>query len=224
MPLDDSPLWLIQLSSMELKRCAHAGGLPQWLSGKDSDYQCRSHSRSYFDPWVGRIPWRRAWPPTPLFLPVKSRGQRSLVGYNPWGCKEWDTTEHACTSMQGADELGTVWACVSVRPVAVLSFSPAAGQAACRPLGQERSLGRRELQLSFVQEPCPHTLFCVLLASAEPGLLGVVDKEKEMNNLYFTFSQRLPTGLLSRKNIPGYSLSLRACARSNPLSPLHTGI
>ena len=108
--------------------------------------------------------------------------------------------------------------------MAVLAFSPAAGQAACRPLGRQRSLGRRELQLSFVQEPCPHTLFCVLFASAEPGLLGVVDKEKEMNNLYFTFSQGLPTGLLSRKNIPGYSLSVRACARSNPLSPLHTGI
>ena len=106
------PLWLIQPSSTELKRCAHAGGLPQWLSGKDSDYQCRSQSRGYFDPWVGRIPWRRAWPPTPIFLPGKSRGQRSLVGCNPWGCKEWDTTEHACASMQGAGELGTVWACL----------------------------------------------------------------------------------------------------------------
>ena len=38
-------------------------------------------------------PWRRAWQPTPVFLPGESHGQRSLVGYNPKGCKELDTTE-----------------------------------------------------------------------------------------------------------------------------------
>ena len=37
------------------------------------------------DPWVGIIPWRRKWQPTPVFLPGKSQGQRSLVGYPPWG-------------------------------------------------------------------------------------------------------------------------------------------
>ena len=40
-----------------------------------------------FDPWVGKIPWRRKWTPTPVFLPGKSHGQRSLVGYSPWGHK-----------------------------------------------------------------------------------------------------------------------------------------
>ena len=44
-----------------------------------------------FDPWVRKIPWRREWPPTPVFLPGESHGQRSLVG--PWGRKELDTTE-----------------------------------------------------------------------------------------------------------------------------------
>ena len=44
-------------------------------------------------PWFGKIPWRRKWQPTPVFLPGKARGQRSLVGYGPWGCKELDTTE-----------------------------------------------------------------------------------------------------------------------------------
>ena len=43
---------------------------------------------------VGKIPWWRAWQPTPVFLPGKSRGQRSLVGYSPRGRKESDTTEH----------------------------------------------------------------------------------------------------------------------------------
>ena len=46
-----------------------------------------------FDPRVGKIPWRREWQPTPEFLPGKSHGQRSLVGYNPWGHNELDTTE-----------------------------------------------------------------------------------------------------------------------------------
>ena len=40
-----------------------------------------------FDPWVGKIPWRRARLPAPVLLPGKSHGQRSLVGYSPWGCK-----------------------------------------------------------------------------------------------------------------------------------------
>ena len=46
-----------------------------------------------FDPWVGKIPWRRAWQPTPVFLPGESHGQRSLRGYSPWGHEESDTTE-----------------------------------------------------------------------------------------------------------------------------------
>ena len=49
--------------------------------------------RPGFNPWVGKISWRRKWQPTPVFLPGKSHGQRNLVGYSPWGCKESDTTE-----------------------------------------------------------------------------------------------------------------------------------
>ena len=44
---------------------------------------------------MGKLPWRRRWQPTPVFLPGKSHGQRSLVGYSPWVCKEADTTECA---------------------------------------------------------------------------------------------------------------------------------
>jgi len=40
------------------------------------------------------IPWSRKWKPTPIFLPVKFHGQRSLVGYSPWGCRESDMTQH----------------------------------------------------------------------------------------------------------------------------------
>ena len=46
-----------------------------------------------FDPWVGKIPWRRKWQPTPVFLLGESQGQRSLAGYSPRGPKESDMTE-----------------------------------------------------------------------------------------------------------------------------------
>ena len=72
-------------------------GLPRWLRGKESACQCRSCRRSRFNPWVGEIPWSRKQQPTLEFLPEKSHGQRSMVGYRPWGCKELDTTEHART-------------------------------------------------------------------------------------------------------------------------------
>ena len=45
-----------------------------------------------FDPWIGKIPWRRAWQPTQVFLPRESQGQRSLADYSPWGHKELDMT------------------------------------------------------------------------------------------------------------------------------------
>ena len=57
--------------------------------------RCRRRRRHGFDPWVGKIPWRRAWQPTPVSLPGESHGQRSQAGYSPWGCKESDTTEAA---------------------------------------------------------------------------------------------------------------------------------
>ena len=63
------------------------GGLPWWLSCRESACQFR---RPGFDPWVGKVPWRRAWQPTPKFLSGKSHGQRSLVGYSLWGSqKNW---------------------------------------------------------------------------------------------------------------------------------------
>ena len=49
--------------------------------------------RLRFDPWVGKIPWRMAWQPTPVVLPGESHGHRSLEGYRPQGHKESNTTE-----------------------------------------------------------------------------------------------------------------------------------
>ena len=59
-------------------------GLPRWHAGRESACKCEKPG---FDPLVGKIPWRREWHPTPGFLPRKSRGQRSLVGYSRWSCR-----------------------------------------------------------------------------------------------------------------------------------------
>ena len=68
-------------------------GFPGAASGKEPTCRCRKHKRQWFNPWIGKIPWRRAWQPTPVFLPGKSLGQRSLDSYGPLDNKESDTTE-----------------------------------------------------------------------------------------------------------------------------------
>ena len=62
-------------------------GFPGGWDGKES--ACTPG----FDPWVKKISGRKEWQSTPVFLPGKSNGQRSLVGYSPWGCKKLDMTE-----------------------------------------------------------------------------------------------------------------------------------
>ena len=59
-------------------------GLPWWLKWERISLQCR---RPGLDLWVGKIPWRREWKLTPVFLPRESHGQRSLEGYSPWGLR-----------------------------------------------------------------------------------------------------------------------------------------
>ena len=62
-------------------------GLPSWCSGKETTCQCRRCKRPGFDPWVRKMPWRRRWQPTPVFLPG------SPTSDSPWGLKELDATE-----------------------------------------------------------------------------------------------------------------------------------
>ena len=68
-------------------------GFSGGTSGKEPSYQCRRYEKRRFDPWVKKIPWRRKWQPTPVFLSGEPHGQRIMVGYSPWGRKELDMTE-----------------------------------------------------------------------------------------------------------------------------------
>ena len=65
-------------------------GLPWWLRQQKICLQCK---RPGFNPWIRKIPWRREWQPTPVFLPGESHGHSSLAGDSPWCCKELDMTE-----------------------------------------------------------------------------------------------------------------------------------
>jgi len=51
--------------------------------GKELTCQCKRHKRCRFNPWIRKIPWRRAWQPIPVLLPGESLGQRSLMGCSP---------------------------------------------------------------------------------------------------------------------------------------------
>ena len=77
-------------------------GFPGGSDGK------KSACSAGFDPWVAKIPWKREWQSTPVFLPGEFHGQRNLVSYGPWGLKELDTTEHI--SMH--DGRTAMWMCL----------------------------------------------------------------------------------------------------------------
>ena len=66
-------------------------GFPGRACVKEPACQCRKQKRQGFNPWVRKIPWRRKWQPSPVFLPGESHGPRSLACR--WGHKESDTIE-----------------------------------------------------------------------------------------------------------------------------------
>ena len=110
-----SQTWLTWLSSSSSSRnCWYidvllldkpSRELPRWTNGKESTCQCKRHR---FDPWVGKISWRRAWQPTPVFLPGESHGHRSPAGFSPQGPRVWQNwamttiSGKACTDMSAS--------------------------------------------------------------------------------------------------------------------------
>ena len=75
------------LSSLLAMHINLMGVLPRWLSGKISACQCRSSRRCEIDPWLRNFPWRKKWQLTPVLLPGKFHGHRSLAVYGPWVTK-----------------------------------------------------------------------------------------------------------------------------------------
>ena len=99
-------------------RYAPSMGLPHWLS---SNLQCRRRRRYGFNPCVRKIPWRRAWQPTPVILPGESHGQRSLADYRPEGHKWSDTTEVTKHSIAHVPSICTLWRFLTINRCWILS-------------------------------------------------------------------------------------------------------
>ena len=115
-----------------LSLCIFFSGLPRWLSGKESTYQCRRHR---FDPWAGKMLWRKKWQPTPVFLPGKVHGQRSLASTVYGSLKELDMTEwaqHSSSSSVGTRKGGAA-AAASLQSCPTL-FDPIDGSPSGSPV------------------------------------------------------------------------------------------
>ena len=65
----------------------YVSGFPGVTGGEEPSCQCRRQKGRGLDPWVGKIPQRRAWQPIPVFLPGESHGWGSMAGYSPQGRK-----------------------------------------------------------------------------------------------------------------------------------------
>ena len=81
---------------MALGRIRDVDQLDGYIYGatdKEFTCQCRKCRRHGFNPWIEKIPWRRAWQPTPVFWPRESHGPKNGASCRPWGCKELDMTE-----------------------------------------------------------------------------------------------------------------------------------
>ena len=91
--------------SYDIKWSLHR--LPWWLSGEESVCECRRHR---FDPWVRKIPQRRKWQLTPVFLPGKCHGQGSLAGYDPQGHKR---IKHDLVTKQQLSNIILNWSKIS---------------------------------------------------------------------------------------------------------------
>ena len=78
-----------QLSKLDFLLYLLCFYFPDGSGGKELAHQYRRLNRCGFNPWVRKIPWRRKWQPTLVFLPEKFHGQRSLVNYSPWGSQSW---------------------------------------------------------------------------------------------------------------------------------------
>ena len=111
-----------QVKKKRKRKCSKLMGFPGGTSGKEPTCQCRRHKRLGFSPWMGTIPWRKKWQPTPVFLPGKSYGQRgswwaTVHGVEkswtwlkwPNATQEWQGHGLQTTARQPWAKSGAIW-------------------------------------------------------------------------------------------------------------------
>ena len=121
-------------------------------SGSDGKESACNAKHSGLDPWVRKIPWRRAWQPTPALLPGESHGQKSLVDYSPWGHKESDMTEaaeHTRARPQARDCTGTT--VMTQAPLLILRSADKSFNPICYSASFHSSLQSEWISRTFLQ-------------------------------------------------------------------------
>ena len=133
-------------------------GFPGGASGKEPACQCRRRKRCQFNPWARKIPWRRAWQPTPVFLPGRSHGQRSLEDYSPWGPKtvgqDWSNLAYIYKC-----QVTTIWVrkfCIVIKNFLYLPLFHLKWNCIHFPMLQNI----RELTFFFLDPLCSGAQFC----------------------------------------------------------------
>ena len=133
----------------------HFLGFLGCVCGKESACQCRKCKRHGFNPWVGKIPWRRKWQPAPVFLPGELHGQRCLAGYSSGVTKSRSQLQPFSTqnSTRFRDHLG-------VSQVALVIKNLPANAGAVRNAGSTPGVGKspgrgngNTLQYSCLENP-----------------------------------------------------------------------
>ena len=143
---------------------------------------------TWFHPRVGKIPWRRKWQPTPVFLPGEIHGQRSLAGYSPWDHKESDTTErltHTHTPVVIRINFGII--SVQFSSVQLLSRVRlfATPWIAARQASLSITNSRSSLRLTYIESlmPSSHLILCRPLLLLPPIPLSIRVFSNESANL-----------------------------------------
>ena len=184
-------------------------GLPWWLSSKKKKkkicLQCKRHRSRGFDSWVRKIPWSWAWQSTPIFLPGKSHGQRSLAGYGSRSCKASDTTEAAertCTHL-------VHWTCVVLLVMA--RSLPHEVEQFCSPISNAQRLSPLKVFRLVLTENLVRSIFKTHTQSMEINSLG------RKRRPWVRKGHRVCSGALSRKEFSGSVLSFLWLAVSRRL-------
>ena len=164
----------------------HWSVFPGSSISKESACQCRRHRRHGFDPWVGKVPWRKKWQPTAVFLPGKSHGQKSLVGYSPWG---HERVGHDLSTKPPPWHWSQTWILLaSYFKACVVWITKSVGMPLILFVSYWHTAWGRGCPVSVAP------LMCIILAHASPSLLSAVwDKEGVSPSVQVRM--RLPGGL-----------------------------
>ena len=133
-----------------------------------------------FYPWVRKIPWSRKWQLTPILLPGKSHGMRSLAGYSPWGHKESDRTEHARIESGNLSHPNSLSTCVCGLPGTLLSWTISLIYCMLTVKCSSQRTGRKSawlfsVQFSSFQSLSPVRLFATPWTAARQASLSITN-------------------------------------------------